>query len=255
MPIIQSVDRALKILDLFDERERELTITEISKRMNLHKSTVHSLLKTLELHHYISQNEENGKYLLGLKLIERGNMVVSNLDLRNIARKHLEWLSETTNLTIHLVILDGQEGVYLDKVEGSGVTVVYSRIGRRVPIHTSAVGKSLVATKTDSELDLLLDGYMYTRHTEKSIGSKEEFLAEIERARIAGYSIDNEENEPGIVCLAVPIKDYSGKVIAAVSVSIPAAKVNDETQNYYIRILKECSSKISHELGYEYQKI
>jgi IclR family transcriptional regulator, KDG regulon repressor len=255
MPIIQSVERALKILDLFDERERELTITEISKRMNLHKSTVHSLLKTLQLHHYISQNEENGKYLLGLKLIERGNMVVSNLDLRNVARKHLEWLSATTNLTIHLVILDGQEGVYLDKVEGSGVTVVYSRIGRRVPIHTSAVGKSLVATKTDSELDLLLDGYMYTRRTEKSIGSKEEFLAEIEIARIAGYSIDNEENEPGIVCLAVPIKDYSGKVIAAVSVSMPAAKVNDETHNYYIRILKECSSKISHELGYEYQKI
>lgn len=255
MPIIQSVERGFKILDLFDERERELTITEISKRMNLHKSTVHSLLKTLQLHHYISQNEENGKYSLGLKLIERGNMVVSNLDLRNVARKHLEWLSETTNLTIHLVILDGQEGVYLDKVEGSGVTVVYSRIGRRVPIHTSAVGKTLVATKTDSELDLLLDGYKYTKPTEKSIGNKEEFLVEIARARIAGYSIDNEENEPGIVCLAVPIKDYSGKVIAAVSVSMPAAKVNEETHNYNIRILKECSSKISHGLGYEYQKI
>lgn len=255
MPIIQSVERALKILDLFDERERELTITEISKRMNLHKSTVHSLLKTLQVHHYISQNEENGKYLLGLKLFERGSMVVSHLDLRSVARKHLEWLSAITNLTIHLVILDGQEGVYVDKVEGSGVTVVYSRIGRRVPIHTSAVGKSLVATKTDSELDLLLDGYIYTRPTEKSIGSKEEFLAVIEQARIAGYSMDNEENEPGIVCLAVPIKDYSGKVIAAVSVSMPASKINEETREYYVRILKECSSKISQELGYEYAKI
>ncbi|CAH0297288.1 Transcriptional regulator KdgR [Peribacillus frigoritolerans] len=255
MPIIQSVERALKILDLFDERERELTITEISKRMNLHKSTVHSLLKTLQEHHYISQGEENGKYSLGLKLLERGSVVVTHLDLRNVARKHLEGLSATTNLTLHLVILDGQEGVYVDKVEGTGVTVLYSRIGRRVPIHTSAVGKSLVATKTDSELDLLLDGYDYTGPTEKSIRSKEQFLAEIEKARINGYSMDNEENEPGIFCLAVPIRDYSGKVIAAMSVSMPASKVNEETHEFYVRLLKECSSKISQELGYEYQKI
>jgi IclR family KDG regulon transcriptional repressor len=255
MPIIQSVERALNILDLFDERERELTITEISKRMNLHKSTVHSLLKTLQAQRYIAQNEENGRYLLGLKLFERGNMVVSHLDLRNVARKHLESLSATTNLTIHLVILDGKEGVYIDKVEGSGVTVVYSRIGRRVPIHTSAVGKSLLLSKTYSELDQLLEDYEYTRPTEKSISSKEEFLAQIERARIAGYSIDNEENEPGIVCIAVPVKDYSGKVIAAISMSMPASKVSTETLEYYKGILKECSSKISRGLGYEYEKI
>lgn len=255
MPIIQSVERALKILDLFDERDRELTITEISKRMNLHKSTVHSLLKTLQAQRYISQNEENGKYLLGLKLFERGNVVVSHLDLRNVARKHLERLSASTNLTVHLVILDGQEGVYVDKVEGSGVTVIYSRIGRRVPIHTSAVGKSLIALKTDDELDQLLEGYQYTSQTEKSISSKEELLEEIKRVRIAGYSMDNEENEPGIVCFAVPIKDYSGNVIAGISMSMPASKVNEEARNYYVDLLKECSSKISQDLGYEYQKI
>ncbi|MGM0874572.1 MAG: IclR family transcriptional regulator [Bacillota bacterium] len=255
MPIIQSVERALKILDLFDERDKELTITEISKRMNLHKSTVHSLLKTLQTQRYIAQNEENGKYLLGLKLFERGNMVVSHLDLRNVARKHLERLSATTNLTLHLVILDGHEGVYVDKVEGSGVTVLYSRIGRRVPIHTSAVGKSLISMKTDSELDQLLNSYNYTRPTEKSISSKEELLEEIKHVRIAGYSMDNEENEPGIVCFAVPIKDYSGKVMAAISMSMPASKKSEETRKYYVDLLKECSSKISQDLGYEYQKI
>ncbi|KKI92158.1 IclR family transcriptional regulator [Bacillus sp. SA1-12] len=255
MPIIQSVERALKILDLFDERDRELTITDISKRLNLHKSTVHSLLKTLQQKHYISQDEENGKYSLGLKLLERGSMVVSHRDLRNIGRKHLEWLSESTNLTIHLVILDGQEGVYVDKVEGKGVTVLYSRIGRRVPIHTSAVGKSLVATKSDLELNLLLEGYQFTRPTEKSISSKEEFLLEIEKVRQAGYSVDNEENEPGIYCLAVPIKNYSREVIAAISISMPSSKINEETIGHYIEILKECSNRISYELGYEYQKI
>ncbi|MBT2689140.1 IclR family transcriptional regulator [Bacillus sp. ISL-47] len=255
MPIIQSVERALKIMDLFDERERELSITEISKRMNLHKSTVHSLLKTLQEQRYISQNEENGKYRLGLKLFERGNMVLSNLDLRKVARQHLERLSATTNLTVHLVILDGQEGVYIDKVEGSGVTVLYSRIGRRVPVHTSAVGKSLISTKTDAELDQFLKNYQYTKQTPKSISSKEELLSEIDHVRMAGYSVDNEENEPGIVCFAVPIKDYSGKVIAGISMSMPATKVTDETREHYVGILKDCSTSISQDLGYEYQKI
>lgn len=255
MPIIQSVERALKILDLFNERERELTITEISKRMNLHKSTIHSLLKTLKAQRYIAQNEENEKYLLGLKLFERGNMVATHLDLRKVARKNLEWLSSSTNLTTHLVILDGHEGLYIDKVEGSGVTVLYSRIGRRVPIHTSAIGKSLVASKTDVELNQLLEGYQYTRQTEKSISSKKEFLEEIQQVRIAGYSMDNEENEPGIVCFAVPIRDHSGKVIAAVSMSMPASKLNEEIKKYYVGLLKECSDKISEELGYKYEKI
>ncbi|WP_282172870.1 IclR family transcriptional regulator [Cytobacillus firmus] len=255
MPIIQSVERALKIMDLFDERERELSITEISKRMNLHKSTVHSLLKTLQEQRYISQNEENGKYRLGLKLFERGNMVLSNLDLRKVARKHLERLSAMTNLTVHLVILDGQEGVYIDKVEGSGVTVLYSRIGRRVPVHTSAVGKSLISTKTDAELDQFLENYQYTRQTPKSISSKEELLLEIAHVRTAGYSVDNEENEPGIVCYAVPIKDYSGEVIAGISMSMPAAKVTDEVREHHVGLLKECSTSISQDLGYEYQKI
>ncbi|WHX42677.1 IclR family transcriptional regulator [Mesobacillus sp. AQ2] len=255
MPIIQSVERALKIMDLFDERERELSITEISKRMNLHKSTVHSLLKTLQEQRYISQNEENGKYRLGLKLFERGNMVLSDLDLRKVARYHLEKLSSTTNLTVHLVILDGQEGIYIDKVEGSGVTVLYSRIGRRVPVHTSAVGKSLISMKNEAELDQFLENYQYTKQTPKSISSKEELLEEIDHVRSAGYSVDNEENEPGIFCLAVPIKNYSGKVVAGISMSMPAAKVTEEIREQYVGLLKECSTSISKELGYEYQKI
>ncbi|GGC83821.1 IclR family transcriptional regulator [Thalassobacillus devorans] len=255
MPIIQSLDRALKILDLFDERTRELSITEISKKMNLHKSTVHSLLKTLQAHRYISQNEETGKYMLGLKLFERGNLVVSNLDLRSVARKHLEWLSETTSLTTHLVILDGQEGVYIDKVEGSGVTVFYSRIGRRVPIHTSAVGKALVSSKDNQELKKLLKGYHFTKRTENSIGSEGDFIKEINQVRASGFAVDNEENEVGIVCVSVPIKDYSGKTIAAVSMSTPAASATDETLAYFVKLLKECTNRISRELGFEYEKI
>jgi len=112
MPIIQAVERALTILDLFDEHSTELKITEISERMNLNKSTVHSLLKTLKKNGYIDQDGESGKYKLGMKLLERGNFVITNLDVRNIAKKYLLDLSKKTGHTLHLVILEGKEGLY-----------------------------------------------------------------------------------------------------------------------------------------------
>lgn len=255
MPIIQSVERALRILDLFDERDRELSISDISKRMSLHKSTVHSLLKTLQKHHYIVQNEENGKYALGLKLFERGNFVTSSMDLRRISKPHLEHLSDLTGFTVHLVIHDGKEGVYIDKVEGTGSTVLYSRIGRRVPIHSSAVGKTLVAFKNEDEIELLLVDYVFQKRTEKTIQTKEKFLEEVKEIREKGYSIDNEENEPGIYCIAVPIKDFSGKVIAAISISMSVARVNKEKVNEFVKLLQKTTSNISEELGYGYQKI
>ncbi|MBO8173340.1 MAG: IclR family transcriptional regulator [Bacillaceae bacterium] len=255
MPIIQAVDRALKILDLFDERDRELSITEISKRMQLHKSTVHSLLKTLQKHRYIVQNEENGKYSLGLKLLERGNFVMSTMDIRAIAKRHLEHLSDLTGFTVHLVILDGSEGVYIDKVEGTGSTVLYSKIGRRVPIHTSAVGKSLVAFKTDEEIEQLLKGYTFHKRTENSIQSREVFEKEIETVRMRGYAVDNEENEPGIYCISVPVKDHSGKVIAAISISMPVTTVSQEKVDEYVRLLQDTTQSISEDLGYGYQII
>jgi IclR family transcriptional regulator, KDG regulon repressor len=250
MPLIQSVDRALRILDLFDEYETELKITDISEKMQLHKSTVHSLLKTLQHHHYIEQNPENGKYRLGMKLFERGNLVIRHLDIRAISKKHLIDISVKTGNTVHLVILDGKEGIYIDKVEGTSGTVLYSRIGRRVPVHSSAVGKALIAFKDDKELKEFLKGYVYKRHTANTITSEEQFLAELEKVRKNGYALDNEENEPGITCVAVPIWDHSGNVIAAMSISQPSAKVNDFVLKEEVQLLKNAANLISKELGY-----
>jgi IclR family transcriptional regulator, KDG regulon repressor len=250
LPLIQAVDRALRILDLFDEYETELKITDISERMQLHKSTVHSLLKTLQHHHYIEQNPENGKYRLGMKLFERGNLVIRHLDIRSVSKKYLIDISMKTGNTVHLVILDGKEGIYIDKVEGTSGTVLYSRIGRRVPIHSSAVGKVLVAFKSDKELKELLNGYVYKRHTANTITSEEEFLKELERVRSSGYALDREENEPGITCVAVPIRDHSRNVIAAISMSQPSAKVNDTVLNEEIQLLQRAAEQISTEMGY-----
>lgn len=253
MPIIQSVDRALRILDLFDEFDNELKITDISARMNLHKSTVHSLLKTLQKHRYIEQNQDNGKYRLGMKLFERGNYVLHTLDIRTVAKNYLTELSVKTGNTIHLVILDGKEGVYIDKVEGPSATVLYSRIGRRVPIHSSAVGKALVAFMNEQELEQILRDYEYNAHTPNTITNEADFRKELEKVRAQGFSVDNEENEPGVACIAVPIRNHSNNVIAAMSMSQPATRLDQQELEKAKMMLMQAANEISLKLGYGLQ--
>lgn len=250
MPIIQSVERALRILDLFDEYHKELKITEISSRMDLHKSTVHSLLKTLQEYHYIEQNPDNGKYRLGMKLLERSSRLVQSLDIRQAANPFLQKLSKTTGQTAHLVILDGKEGVYIDKVEGDKAVIRYSRIGRRIPLHCSAVGKALIAFKSPEQIRSILKGYEYQKHTEKTIRTEEAFLQELERVRKRGYATDDQENEPGVFCIAAAVRDHSGEVIAAISVSMLKARVTDEDKEEYVKLLLQTVGELSERMGY-----
>ncbi|MBA2943660.1 IclR family transcriptional regulator [Paenibacillus sp. CGMCC 1.16610] len=252
MPIIQALDRALKIMDLFDEYTTELKITEISARMELHKSTVHSLLKTLQMHGYINQDVETGKYKLGLKLLEKGQLMLQSLDIRTAARKHLVALSEQTGQTTHLVILDGKEGVYLDKVEGEKAAIRYSRIGRRISLHSSAVGKVLSAFRTKDEIDALLRNYQFSKITDVTITGKDAFVNELNQVREQGYSIDNQENEPGVRCAAAPIFEHNGSIVAAISISTLLSTVDDSLFKAYIALLKKEAEAISLTLGFRH---
>ncbi|MED4600499.1 IclR family transcriptional regulator [Paenibacillus validus] len=250
MPIIQSIERALRILDLFDENETELKITEISERMGLSKSTVHSLLKTLQLYRYIEQNPENGKYRLGMKLFERGNFVISRLDIRTVAKRFLVHLSERTGQTTHLVILDGKEGVYIDKVEGEQAMILSSRIGRRIPLHATSVGKVFLAFKSKEELAKLLDGYDFYEKTVNTITTKERLMAELDEIRRQGYAVDNQEYEPGVRSAGVPIYNYAGEVAAAISITTTIARVDDKAFEQLIPLLVQVGQEISERMGY-----
>ncbi len=250
MPIIQALDRALRILDLFDEQNVELRITEISQRMQLHKSTVHSLLKTLQMHGYIEQNEQSGQYRLGMKLVEKGQLLLQGIDLRHIVRPHLQKLSEATGQTTHLVILDGNEGVYIDKQEGVKAAIRYSRIGRRVSLHSSACGKVLAAFRPDRELDRLMKGYSFVRRTERTIGDRPAFMAELQEVRTRGCAFDREENEPGVRCAAAPIFEHDGKLAAAMSISTMVSHVDDEELAELVQSLNREAADISKKLGW-----
>jgi len=253
MPIIQSVERALKIMDLFDEHTTELKITEISERMDLHKSTVHSLLKTLQEYSYISQNPENGKYRLGLKLAERGNFVISSMDISKVARKYLLELSEKTGQTVHLGILDGRAGVYIDKVEGKQSIIRYSRIGRRLPLHSTSIGKVLLAFQDSDEIQRLLKDFHYQQQTTRTITNEAVFRKELEKIQQQSYAVDDQENEQGVRCAAVPIFNGKGQVLAAISISTLIARVNDQELSVFIDLLKTACNELSEQMKYGYE--
>jgi Transcriptional regulator len=250
MPIIQSVERALHILDLFNEQATELKITDISKQMGLSKSTLHSLLKTLQLHGYIDQNPENGKYRLGMKLVERGQFVVGTIDIRQKAKRWLTALSQETGQTTHLGILDGNEGVYIEKIEGKLAAIAYSRIGRRLPVHATAIGKVLLAWLGDDELKALLKTYHYTAFTPSTITDQKTLLTTLAQTRQNHYAIDNEENEQGVRCIAVPVWDHDSRVIAALSLSTLTSRVDDNELEVYRNKLMEAGLQLSKTLGY-----
>jgi IclR family transcriptional regulator, KDG regulon repressor len=250
MPIIQSVERALKILDLFDEHTSELKITEISEKMGLHKSTVHSLLKTLQEHSYINQNPEDGKYRLGLKLAERGNVVISHMDITKTAKNYLLNLSAKTKQTVHLGILDGREGVYIDKVEGEQSIIRYSRIGRRLPLHSTAIGKVLLAYQAPNKMELFLKSYHYQQQTDNTIINETVFREELEKVKEQGYALDDQENEQGVRCAAVPIFNGKGYVLAALSISTLVSRVNDQELHLFIDLLKTSCKDLSEQMRY-----
>lgn len=250
MPLIQSVERALGILDLFSERETELKITEISQRTGLHKSTLHALLKTLQSLGYIEQNEANGPYRLGMKLFERGYLVLKTKDFVSVARPHLVGLAADTGQTTHLGILDGKFGVYIDKVEGERSIIAYSRVGRRMPIHSTSIGKVLAAFQPKPVLDSILDGYDFAAITESTIASPEAFVAALAAVREAGFAIDEQENVRGVRCAAVPIWNHERRLVAAISISTIVENIGMAEFEGFIEKLRRTGTAISRDLGW-----
>jgi IclR family transcriptional regulator, KDG regulon repressor len=250
MPLIQAVERALNILELFNEQKVELNLAEISQQTGLHKSTLHSLLKTLQAQGYIEQTEANAPYRLGVKLLERGYLVQRSRDFITVARPHLEDLSERTGQTIHLGVLDGKSGVYVDKVEGTRSVIVYSRIGRRMPIHTTAIGKVLLAFQSPPVIAKILDGYDFTSSTENTITERDVFEAALAKVRSNGFAVDEQENVRGCRCAAVPVWGHDRKPVAAISISTVVENVSMEEFKSFIEQLKTIGTSVSHELGY-----
>jgi len=248
--IIQSIDRALQIFELFNLEKPELGVTEISKALNIYKSNVHNILSTLAEKSFVEKNPKTDKYKLGIKFFELGSVVIKNMDLRRIAYPYIEKLSKEFNETVHLGILDKGRVVSVEREESDKSLCSHIEIGKRTPLHCTAVGKAIMAYLSEGEVSLIVKEKGLEKFTENTITTKEELEKELKKIREQGYTVDNMEHEEGVRCVAGPIRDYTGKVIASMSISGPAFRINESNVPNIVKKVKEYCDCISKEMGH-----
>jgi IclR family acetate operon transcriptional repressor len=214
----------LRVLLHLGTARRELSLGEIARGVGLHPSTTHRFLSVLTRHGFTQGGAVRGHYALGLRLTELGYGALESLEIRAKARPILEGLSEATRETVHLMLLDGHTGVYVDRVESPQRVRVASSVGHREYLHCSAVGKAILAHLPPARLAQVVARGLprMTARTITEAGRLRRHLADVARR---GYAIDNEEGEPGIRCIGAPVFDHRGAVIASVSVAGPAYRL------------------------------
>jgi len=225
--IIQSVAHALDVLEEFRGETDELGVTELSKKLKLHKHNVFRILATLQSRNYIEQNKSNDNYKLGVKCLELGQTFIHQRGLLKQSKGVLVELAELTGETCYISIMRGNEVVYLDVAEGTSTVRVVSRVGLHMPVYATAAGKAMVSFESDDEITKRFSGEFkrFTKYTRASIP---ELIQDLKEVRERGYATDLEEFEEGLRCVAAPIRDYTRKVIGAISLSGPANRISDE---------------------------
>ncbi|WHH56897.1 IclR family transcriptional regulator [Petroclostridium sp. X23] len=247
---VQTLDRALDILELLATQKNGMGVTEIGNRVGLHKSTVHRLLNALGERGYVEKNTDVGTYQLGMKVVEISSIHLNSIELKTEAAPYLRKLAAETTQPVHLATFVDGEVIYIEKVETLNTIRMYSSIGKRVPMHCSAVGKAIMTGMADTEIEQLLktrDLKQYTAETLSSIG---QVIEQVREARKIGWAIDNQEHEEGIRCIAAPIYDYRGEVIAAVSTSGPKSVIAPEKDNMISEYVVKAAKEISKRMGY-----
>jgi IclR family KDG regulon transcriptional repressor len=249
--LIQSVSHALDLLEQFHGEVDELGVTELSKRLKLHKNNVFRLLATLESRGYIDQNKATENYRLGLKTLELGQTFVKQMGLLRQSRPVLEWLVRQCNETSYIAILKDFDIIYLDAVETDLTVRVVTRVGSRLPAYCSAAGKAQLAYLSDEELDNYFAGKELKRFTQNTVIEVDELKRELKKVTELGYSIDNEELDTGVRCVGAPVRDYTRRIVGAVSISGPSMRLSSERiEKELVPLAKEAAEQISIKLGY-----
>ncbi|GAE35277.1 IclR family transcriptional regulator [Halalkalibacter akibai] len=248
--MVQSVDRALQIINLVSQTKEGRGVTELAASLDLNKSSIYKILSTLVNHGYIEQNVETKKYRLGYKYLELSSILLDSIDIRKEAKPFLEELESLTNEVIHLVVFDQGEVIYIEKLEGSETLRTHSKVGRRAPMHCTSVGKVILSFLPEDQVIAIIEKFGLPKHTENTITDKVEFLAALGEIKKQGYGMEIEENEAGISCMATPVFDNRGEITAAVSISGPSTRLTKMRMESLSPFIKEIGKKISKRLGY-----
>jgi len=227
-----------------------LSNAEISRKLEIPKSSASYILRTLEKQGYLHRDDESGKYRVGLKILSLSRGALSGIDVREVALPIMRHLMEKTNLTCHLAILDGPEAVYIEKVEPQGFIRMDTWVGRRMRVHATSVGKALVAHIPQPQLEKIISERAMEKRTAKTITTLPRLLKELEKVRGQGYAVDDEENNIGARCVGAPIFNQQGLIEASIGLSGTINQVNAQTMLRILEALKDAARHISMQLGY-----
>lgn len=226
--VISSAERVLGVLEYIANSHSHLTVKKVAEQCKMSRPTAYRYLMTLQNYGYINQNLD-GSFTLGSKLLYLGNKYLENFDWLKTAIEKMRELSHISNETIHMGALDNTDVTYIAKVEGPQSIRMFSRIGSRNPIYSTAMGKALLAFSDDLLRQAIIERIDLQPKTENTIINKDQLLDEITAIRQNGYAIDNIENEEGVRCIGTVIRDGYGKVICALSISAPAFRLDLES--------------------------
>lgn len=246
---VQSLCRALSILNVIADEDRGLTMTEIAQRSKLPLSTTHRLLTTLQHERYVRFDNEQSLWMMGVQAFIIGNAFVRSRDIIATSRPHMMALMEKSGETVNLAVTDQGECIYLAQVECRQMMRVQAKPGARVPMHSSAVGKALLAAMPEAKARKFLDMRELERGTNKTVVDFKVLCKQIETVRATGFALDDEEHCVGLRCVASVIYDEFGVPIAAISLSGPLARIGDEHFPILGAMVKESARNITAAMG------
>lgn len=247
MPI-QSVDRAISILNAFSITDAQLGVTELSHRLGLHKSTVHRLLASLEKGGLVERDPRNRKYSLGIRLIELAGTMLNSRNVPQVVRPYLHYVADAVEELTYLAYLVRGEVLNVEQVPGPHLVQSVGWQGRRTPLHCTSAGKIFMAHMPEKELERVLQADL-TRMTPKTITDPADLRYELERVREQGYATSFEELEEGTNALAVPISSPNDEVIAAIGVVGPSYRFTPERALSHLDVIRSVAREVSHRLG------
>ncbi len=246
---VQVLERGFAILEEIARNNGEAPLAVLGKGLQIPRSTIHRILSSLMDLGYVDQNPESGWYRMGLKVLALSSVILENLDIRRVAHKYLEDLMDETGHTANLVVLDRNEVVYIAKVTGKKGSGTFSLIGTRAPVHVTGAGKVLLSELAQMDIIQMLRTKGMSKLTKYSITEIEAFLDELVKVRKQGYAFDNQECEMGARCIAVPVRDHTGRIIASVSISGAANQLKTDSTVEIAAVVKY-AGRLSHALGF-----
>lgn len=248
---ISTLLRGLNILSLFSKKRPTLSLTEISAAARMNKTTAFRMVSTLEKAGYLSRDVETKRYRPGIRVLQLGFAALDNLELRQVARPYLEKLSQSVGETVSLSVLDGMEIIYVDRVRNQQIVGVLLGIGSRLPAHCASMGKAMLASLPQAELERRLSQTPMHPCTPNSIADQEAFLRELEKVRKQGFATNDEELEIGLRAVAAPIWDRTENVVGAVNITGSTSRISRARLITELApAVQTTASEISHVLGH-----